>query len=165
MEVKQLPAIVLMFVMIGMLVGVGLITFNKFGTATAEATTISSESLTWPSLNGNMTLAHGNLTSFTSIVNTTGSVYPAANYTVSLTEGRVQIGINDSELLPCGTVADTCVANYVYTEYDTETNTVMNNMVTAVSTIPSTWLPLIITIIALAIVMGLVLASFAFNRR
>jgi len=164
MEVKNLPEIILMFVMVGMIIGVGIMTFGKFGDAAVESVTILDESLTWPSLNGNMTLAHGNLTSFSQIVNTTGSVYPAANYSIDLTSGRIQIGINDSALLPCGTVADTCTADYVYDEYDTATKTAMSATSTAVGTISSTWLGLIVTILALAIVLGLVIKGFA-NRR
>ena len=42
-------------------------------------------------------------------------------------------------------------------------STAINNTITALATIPSTWLPLIVTIAALAIILTLVIRSFQFG--
>jgi hypothetical protein len=43
--------------------------------------------------------------------------------------------------------------------------TAINNTINAVSPIGSTWLPLVVTVVILAIILGIVIASFAFGRR
>ena len=43
-------------------------------------------------------------------------------------------------------------------------STAINNTVTAISAIPSTWLPLIVTIAVLSIVLVLVIRAFGQNR-
>jgi len=44
-------------------------------------------------------------------------------------------------------------------------STAINNTITALATIPSTWLPLIVTISALAIILTLVIRSFYFQGK
>lgn len=157
MEVNNLPTIILVFVAVGMLIGVGILTFTSFGNAAGVSTTVSSENITWLGLNENITLAHGNLTSFTQILNSSGDVLSTSNYSVTNAAGRIQV--LDNTTGACATGTD-CIASYVYTEYDTDVATATTHVSTAIGTIPTTWLPLIIVIVCLAIIMIMVIRSF-----
>jgi len=161
MEFGRLQELVLMIIGVGMVLGAGVITFLSLATASATVESISNESVVWAGNETNptnRTLAHGNLTSFTYFLNHSGDALPGSNYTIFLEEGIVQIEWNASDYVVNSN--DTVFAYYSYTDYDTATEDTMNNMVSASEPIATTWIPLIVTIFALAVIIVLVVRSF-----
>jgi len=148
---------ILMFVMIGMMIGIAVLVFQKFGEAAYSNTAVVNESITYPADTVNVTFAHGNITSFTSVINASSAAVPSANYTLYTTDGKLR---SDSTN---GTCYDglTCYVSYSYDEYNTKTAQALADMVSATTPLASTWLPLIITVLVLAIILTIVIASFA----
>lgn len=159
MKYTALPTFVVMLVLIAMLVGVGVLTFSKFGSAAKESTVITNESFTVPA--EAVTLAHGNITSWLYVLNATGDVWGAGNYSVDTTTGVFNNTGNESGCVD----KDTCYAYYTYDEYNTETMTAASAAGTAVGDISNTWLTLIVTIGLLAIIIGMVVAGFMLRKR
>lgn len=149
-----------MIVAVGMLLGVGVLTLDKFGTATKESLTILNESFTVPAANATVTLNNGNITSFTKILNASGGTWSSSSYSVDLTLGV----LNNTGNTGACTNGSTCYAYYIYDEYDTDANTALSSGRDAISEIGTTWLGLIITIIVLSLILGLVIKSFNLNR-
>lgn len=163
MEVSKLSGIILMLVMTGMILGVGILTMDKFGAATASTATVTSEEFTYTSVGKNVTLAHGNLTAVTYVKNASAVLWASANYSIALsTTNAAQIYLLNNEST-CRD-GDKCYVTYTYKEYVTPTDTEMDNMNAAVGAIGSTWMTLIVTVIALALILMLVLRSFGTNR-
>lgn len=160
MDVKELPQIVLMLVLVGMIIGIGVLITDKFATATAVTASISNESITMPAVGTNITLAEGNITSFSRILNDTGGTHPAANYTVHNLDGLVT---HDQNTSTC-TQGDTCYAYYSYTEYETETATALDAAREAIGGIATSWLALIVTMVVLGILLTMVINSFRMKR-
>ena len=157
METQNLPAIILSFVMVGMILGVGILTLDSFGPASSGRTTITAESATF-TFNSTITLANGHVVSFTGITNSSGVTVPASNYSASVSGATVSVGNCTSCM---GTKnGDAVTLSYIYDKYDSHAKTGTDNVVTAAGTISSTWLPLIVTIIALSVILLLVMRSF-----
>ena len=167
MELNQLPNFVIIFVAIGMLLGVGILVFDSFGTASKVLSGVENDSTTFTKWNTTYSLDHGNLTAFYSLKNASGVVIAPDNYTVDLTAGTIRL-INYSAYP--GTENATAYeggklnATYDYYNYDTQTSDVMDNAVRAASPISSTWMPLIVTVIILALVLAIVIRSFSTRR-
>lgn len=161
MEINKLPSFVLLLILVGMLLGVGILTFGMFASADYKSRTVVNESVTWPAEGANVSLAHGNLTSLTSVINGSSDAVPSSNYTVYLSAGKITNLENSSYC----TAGDTCYVNYVWNDYYTPATVSLNDASTASSAISSTWLSLIITIAVLAIIIGLVIAGFAMAGR
>jgi len=163
MEIEKLSGIVLLFVMVGMVLGVGILVHDKFGEASKEKILIEQDTFVWTtSPVSNVSLSHGNLTSLLYITNATGTgVCPTGNYTVFLDEGLVYTYGNSSQCNDTMTVN----ATYYYYEYETATKDVMSDIVSAESAISTSWLSLLITIIILGIIMTLVIRSFVISKR
>ena len=182
MELKQLQGMVLLIVLVGMILGVGILTLDKFGVAAREDSSVYNDTFSIATkriaATGNMTedgsiaLVHDYVKSVSSatLYNPNGTAY-------TLTEGTdftVPKGTDNPYIVFKDTVAFTGASeglttniteiNYIYKDA-TATTTVMSNTVDAMTPIASTWLPLIVTVAALAIVLGLVIASFARSRR
>jgi len=159
-ETKELIGYILLFVLSGMMIGIGVLTFDKFADASAEETKIINESFTYPGLNASVTLAHGNSTSpiltFYAIVNSTGNVLPATNYSITEDAGNITALSNTTT---CKT-GMTCKATYSYDEFATETRSVMNNNISSITPIASDWMGLIVTVLILAIIITMVVRSF-----
>lgn len=160
MDVKELPQIVLMLVLIGMIVGIGVLIHDKFGTATAVTATVTNESITIPAVGVNVSLAQENLTGFSRILNATGGTQLAANYTVHLTDGIIT---HDGNTSAC-TQGDTCYAYYSWTNYDSETRTALRAAQSAISGVATSWLALIVTMVVLGILLTMVINSFRMKR-
>ena len=160
MELKELPGLIILITVIGMLLGIGILIFGRFGDAAYDSKVVQNESFTVPGNVTNVTLSHGNITAFTKIINASGSVLETSKYTVFSTKGIVER--NDAANTTCkdGT---TCYAWYTFTDYDTATRTAMIDVADETGTIASTWLSLIITVIMLSFVLVIVIRSFA-NR-
>lgn len=164
MEYKDLTAFVLLLILVGMLVGVAVITFDKFGIATYESRSITADSFTVAAVGANITLDHTNITSFSSVTNVTGcagTAWDTGNYTVYATAGKITVNDNST---PC-LVGATCYACYTYTEHDVTTANTLESSRDAVAAISSTWMSLVITIGILSIIMGMVVAGFYLKKR
>lgn len=162
METRDLYPFILLIISVGMLIGVGILVFDNFGTASSMLYTVN-DSFTFPQVGVNATLDHGNITSFTEILNSSGSAQPTTNYTTYLSNPNIAARVLNTENSSCAG-GDTCYAFYTYRDYATNTRSAMNSMVTSTSSIATTWLALIITVAVLAIVLGLVIRSFGRGR-
>lgn len=160
MEIKQIGAVAVLLVMVSLIVGAGVLVLDVFATATAEVTTVTNESFTWPVNGTNVTLTHGNITAFRRITNLTTDEFDSNNYTVYNTEGNIEVLNNNSVC----TDGDTCFAWYNYTEYDTDAKTALDAGRDAVGGIANSWMALIVTIVVLAIILTMVIRSFAGKR-
>ena len=160
MEIKQLQGFVLLIVLVGMILGVGILTLDKFGEAVKNDVTVINETIAVSSLTA--TTANNDVTAINSIYNQTLEV-------VVMTTGTGENNFTFSTggtLLFNGSIPNgDYLITYVY-DADSAATTGLTNTASAMAPIATTWLPLIVTVGALAIVLGLVIASFsASNRR
>jgi hypothetical protein len=163
MDLKDLAPMVLLIIVCGMLLGVGVITFQSFRSSALTTTTVSAENITIASGVGQT--AFNNVTGFTLFgnvtVNTTINASLRSAVTVSA-EGVVTASATYWKDSGAG------ISDYLlYYTYNGETPTtsVMSNMVKGVADIPSVWFGLIITIVILSIILGLVINSFGQRNR
>ena len=160
MNFKNLPNFVLMFIVVAMLIGVGVLSMDKFGTAVREKTVITNESFTVPAVNATVTLSNGNMTTFTQILNSTSGVWASTDYSVTLLTGILNNTANGS----CKE-GDTCYAYYTYDNYDTKPIETIYASRDAVGEVSITWMDLIVTIGILAIIIGMVVSGFYLSKR
>ena len=147
MEVNELSQMVLMFVLIGILIGVGVIVLGGLQTASYDITTFVNESHTL--VGGDTTLNNNNVLSVGSIENSTARfVYPT-HFNFS-SNGTVESSING-----------TGPYNITYTyNKNTTASGVSGAVVEAVAPVANTWMALIITIACLSIILTIVIRAF-----
>lgn len=150
-ETKNLPGFILTLILLGMIIGVGLIVLINFGDSARTTTTQVNNSITLLR-NQWVSLTYDELSSFTSLKNSTSYTIPAANYTVDTTNGRIMLLAQKWN----NTAAKATYGYYV----DSTTTTAMDNISSAVTPIATTWIALIVTVFVLAIILGLVITSF-----
>ena len=160
METKDLFSLVLLLVMVGMILGVGVLTLDKYqravrntGTATVAATNYSGVS--------EIDLAQTYCLSAVSMVNNTNAAasWDKTTYNISVTNG-------DDCVFHVGAFPSDMLYNFTYTYgVATASTTVALNVNTAIVAISTTWLPLIVTVAVLAIILTLVIGSFGANKR
>ena len=151
MEFKDLYPVVILLVMVGMLLGIGVLVFSLFGDAAKEDALVLDESISIAS--GRGTTANDDLVSIQNFGNESTELVAlrsAADFNFSKTG---EIRVNSSFL------AGDYIVNYTYGR-DTTTTDVLDDSISAVGAISTTWLPLIITVLVLAIILTLVLRSF-----
>lgn len=157
MEINKIHGFVLLLVIIGMILGVGILTLDKYSRAVRTTTTITDANVNVSS--GSATLSQEYCLTIATITNATGATtWDASTYNVSYTNLDTCVITSD---LP---VTQKYNITYTYGA-DTEAQTASTNTVTAITPIASTWLPLIVTVFVLAIIMGLVIRSFAGQGR
>lgn len=161
MELNNIPTIIILFILTGLIVGVGVLTLDKFADATYDSLVITNESFTVPAKDATVSLANGNITTFTQILNGSGSTWSTANYSIDLTTGVLN---NTNNGTSCRQ-GDTCYAYYTYTEYDTSTGTTLRNARDDVGDVSNVWMSLIVTIVMLTVIMFLVLRGFAVSMK
>ena len=161
MNYNDLTSFVLILVVVGLMVGVGVLALDKFGDATKESTVITNESFTVPAANATVTLSNGNITTFTQILNASGSTWTSTQYSIDLTTGV----LNNTGNTGACTNGTTCYAYYTYDEYDTTSATAIDAGRDAVGAVSNTWLTLIVTIGILAIILGLIIGGFGGRRK
>jgi len=148
-EFKELTGFVLLLVFIGMLLGIGILVLDQFGVVAKDSTAVTDEQVAMSSSAGNT--ANDDVTAVSSFYNSTNSsdLYTvlAGNWTSA---GALSFTVNDG----------TYNVSYVY-DADSVATTATTNTVSAISPIASTWLPLIVTVFVLAIILMLVIQSFA----
>lgn len=160
MEVKELPGLALMLVLVGMIVGIGVLITSQFGAVVYVDTAITNETVVWPATGATVALTFHNVTAVTQILNDTGGAEPTANYTIDLTSGVIT---NDGNTSAC-TQGDDCYVYYTFRNYETATKVALDSAGSAISGIATSWLALIITIAVLAILLVLVIRSFSAPR-
>jgi len=164
MELNNLYGFVLMLVLVAMILGVGILVIDKMSAAVYIDKSEINESITMPAGNASVQLIRVNLTKFISLKNTTGTTFASANYTVHLGNGTLTITGNSSKegICPEGS---TCYATYNWRDYGSAATVALNASRSAITPIASTWLTLIVTIVVLAIILTIVVRSFAQKGR
>ena len=152
MELKNLQGFVLIIVLVGLLVGVGALILDKFADASKDSTTIAfgSENVTFAT--GVGTTANDEATSLLAVGNNTVNLTVGTE--VNLSNGNLGIittGLNFPN--------QSWFVSYVY-DADSSASTGISAGTTAISSISSDWLALIVTIGILALILGLVMAGF-----
>ena len=155
MEVNQLYPAIMIIVMTGMILGVGILTFDKFADAAKTPTTLN-ETVTFTGPAGSTTYDEVNsvsqMSNGTASCSAFNSAYACANWTA------------DGDLSINSTFLDD--EYYVVYNYDADstTTTELGNVRDATATISSSWITLIITVVILAIILGMVIRSFGGRR-
>jgi len=159
MEVKEILPAVMLFVLVGMIIGVGVLALDKFGNAAKDSSTVTNESVTLSS--GTGSLANDDVTALSDLIDNNGSIL-AGEYlkdiTVNWTTGGTITVSSDN--VSDGTVNIT----YVY-DADSAATTAIASGRDEVSNVGTVWLGLIITILVLAIIITLVVRSFGGGRQ
>jgi hypothetical protein len=157
MEMKSLIGFSLLLISIGILLAVGILMMGKFSDAARVSTVVQNESFVMPLKNAAVTLGNTDITTFTKVLNETGDVLPAANYTITKATGV----LNNTGNITGFATGMTLYAYYTYDEYDTPAATSVGAVSDELSGIATNWLGLIIIVMIAAIVLGLVMRSFA----
>jgi hypothetical protein len=156
MNTKDLPSVIILFVFVGMITAVGLIVLVNIGDSARDTITVSAEN-------------HSFLTSGTALTNTQvkeiTSLSNTANGTLTEnTDWNATIGTTTTTVYVDPSYNNTQFnASYSYYS-DTTATTAMDNAISGVTPITTTWISLIVTILALAIILGMVIKSFGANR-
>ena len=161
METNEIASFVLLIVTVGLLIGVGVIVADKFGSINSYDRTNSNRSITFS--NQTVTLGVGNITSVHSVVNASDYItYPSACYTIDNTNGS--INLRNTNNATCGTYPSKVLAVLVdYKDYNTATSSAMASVSSEIAGIGSNWIGLIIVISMLSIIITLVVRSFGFG--
>jgi len=154
MEVNELPKTILTLVFVGFLIAIGAIVLINMGNSARTTLTAVNESHQFTSNGTGTALTQTEVKSFSALTNRTGTVFTAVtDYNVTIYESSARVIVKQS--------LDGLTLNATYLYYtDTTPTTAMDNVVTAMTGISTTWLALIITILALSVIMVLVLKSF-----
>jgi len=153
MEIKQLESFVLLLVMLGLIIGVGVLTLDKFGVATKDSTIVYSE---------NVTITAGVGTPTNDDITSLDDCYDSSNRSHLILNSECNLS-GTTEILVNTTGNGIIGINYTYDKDSTATTTV-TSVNTSMGTIASTWLPLIVTIVVLSIILTLVIRSFVVKR-
>lgn len=156
MNYDKLYSFVLLLVAVGMLLGVGILTLDKYSTAVRTTTTVQDDGVNVSS--GAATLSQTYCIGLTGITNYSGVAFSASTYNVSYTNTETCAINSDLPVHMLYNVTFTYGAS-------TTAQTAADNVVSAMSPIASQWLPLIVTVFVLAIILTLVIKSFAGKQR
>lgn len=158
MEIKQLSGFVLMLVLVGMVLGVGILVQDQFGTATRDTVDYDEAANT---SGGTFTVAQTPIYTVARFGNATVSntTFNCIGCAVNYTAATGVFIVDNTTFSPSIAWA----VNYTAYENSTTTDT-MTNMRAAISPIATTWLALIVTIVVLSIILGLVIRSFNTKR-
>lgn len=155
MRMNDLYPFVFLMLSIGVLLGIGIVVLDVFSDAVKDDYTIVNESIVIAGRTGST--ANDEVSAVTYFGNSTYHCTPPDPVCLNYTEDGV-------------VTTNTTFANATYQitytyDRDTAGTTALGNVVTAVSPIASTWMPLIVTVFVLAIILGLVIKSFTDGRR
>ena len=159
MDINDLPGIIMVFFLVGLVLGVGIITFDRVGSAAEQVVTMTQEEVTMAGV-GNITGQTGNSnvdnsTGAVALINSTRVAVPAANWTITHA-GAIWIGGDF--------VNGTYNATYKFNKI-TKATVSLNKSVDAIKPIASDWMPLLVVVAMLAIIMVIVMRSFAGQMR
>jgi hypothetical protein len=141
----------MLFVMVGMVLGVGILTFDKFANAVKTPTTINDTVV--------MTAGVG-----TATYDEINSVSSAGTGTFLVTKFN-DAGTDALNWTEAGVITmNTTVNGNIWVVYnynaDSKTTTELDNVRDAITTISNSWFSLIITVVVLAIILTMVIGSF-----
>ena len=158
MEIKDLWPAVFFIILIAMLVAVGLILLDKTADVSRATTGVADEIISLSS--GTATLANTPLVAMVNVGNLTGEVIvdtSRADFNFTASSGLIKLNASYD-------IEPNLYVNYTYGA-DVDATTGINDSITAIKAISSTWMALLVTIIVLAIVLGLIMSSFVTGRR
>jgi hypothetical protein len=160
METHELPNTVLYIVMVGLILGVGVLILGYFQVAIQSSLKVVDEEQTC----NNVTATYCTLTNVpldpaaTFSVRNKSITIPSSAYTIDKQNGR--FALTNQVYNQSGNVKLNFTYNYLT---DNTYSTQVGNVNTSLATIPSTWLPLIVVVMALAIILTLIIRSFNFG--
>ena len=159
--VEKLYPFVVLIVLVGMIIGVGVLISDKFGSATSNIVYNINQTFsegTWVN-NSVVDLSGGNITAVHRVTNHTGSgnIAPGACYFVNKTPGTIMF-VNSS--VPCDMLPSISII-YDWKNYDTITRRTMSSVTDEIGAIATDWLGLIVTVMILSIILFLVVRSFS----
>ena len=156
MELKDMVPVILIIVTVGLVIGVGVLVLDQMGIAVkSQDVQITDESLTISSSAGTTTNDDISISSVVVENRTDGVTYIDGNATAGEDFNITTGGIITTTLL-----ADDDVYNISYTyDADSASTTAVFSTRDAVDDFV-TWLPVIVIILAAAIILGLVMRSF-----
>ena len=166
-NINQLFPAVLALLLVGGLIFVGILIMSNFQSATYlnTATTSVNESLAQATTAG-ITLATGSAAR----TGVCGSLTGVLNHTT----GNVAIGLGNFTQTGCVVKNATSLADYganlrytyPYTfDNDTTTSTAIGSVNTSIDSLATTWLPIIVVVIAAGIVLGILLGAFGKKQK
>jgi len=156
MDTEKLPQFVILLVAIGMLLGIGTVVLDNFGSAVKVSTAVTNESITMANVSGVLTGSTSN--------NDVTSVQFFGNTTLNSTTVPITAFTSAGVItVPWNYTNTTYRIDYTY-DADSAATTSSNSTVTALSAISTTWLSLIVTIAMLSIVMLIVVRKLFFKR-
>jgi|TARA_Y100000310_G_C20686141_1_gene819133 hypothetical protein len=159
MELKDLQNFVMGLILVGVIIGVGVITLDNLGSSQRVDTGVSNETVTISSATGSV-----NFNNLTSVV-----------YFGNDSTNTDQAGINTTATINWTTAGGFTVettrfadgdynVSYRYSRASSAT-TAVEQVNDSLTDIPSIWLPLIVTVAILAIVMFLVIRNYGGKKR
>ena len=156
-NIGMLYQFVLLIILVGMIIGVGIITMDAFSSTTYYTRSNYNDTVLIANYTAQQ-LDWGNIT-VTKVWNGTTNTLNSVCYTINATPGYF-IYTNQTKDT-CGTDANTNFQIiYSYLDYKTATSAATANVSTEIANIASDWIGLIVTVFILAIILGLVIMSF-----
>ena len=156
--VEKLYPFILLILLVGLILGIGILTFDKFGASVYYTREDYNDTVTIANYTA-QALDYGNIT-FVSIY-ANGTAIPSSCYSINSTDGHF-IWTNETAI--CDVVQGTNFGVvYDFKEYDTKTRSAMTSSGSELAKISTDWLGLIITVFVLAIILFLVIRSFGFG--
>lgn len=159
MEYQKIPSMVLLLVSVALIVGVGVLLFDKFSDATKTSTAATDENVVISSTLGTLTNDELVSNSNVGIGNATISCFlldnPACGNVTSYELGTIDLNASFQD--------GTYKANYSYYA-DSKASLTSDAAGTGIGDIADTWMSLIVTILVMAIIIGMVVYSFN-NKR
>lgn len=152
-EFRMLPAFAIILVVTVIVFALGIVVLSNFQSSSSLSisSNVNNESFTVPfsnsTVNGTVTLANQNMTSFLSINNGTVDL-GTGNYSVALSTGVVTfISPNNFSGATCRNQT-TCYATYVYTSKSSTAYTSVTKGIAVLNEIPNNWLLLFVIVVA-----------------
>jgi hypothetical protein len=163
MEIKFLQGFVLVLVFVGMILGVGVLVLDKFQRATRTTTTVVDTANNL-STGSSVDFTDTYCLTLTQVDNGNTVYYPNASYADSFNLTWTDLDgcvLGYSAIAGC--TLPLCNVTYTYGAAEAS-STALINANNAITPIASTWLSLIVTVAVLAIILTLVITSFAGKR-
>jgi len=158
MEMKMLYTAVFAILLTGLIAGVGVLLLDKTAIAVKTETTVVNESITIAA--GTVTLANDDVLSISTVANSTGN--GTRDAAITLNE---QINWTTAGVITVGGDMGNGVYNITYAyDKDSAATTAMAAGRDATADVPEDWLALIVLIVVMAIILTMVLSSFANPR-
>jgi len=159
MELKDMPNVVLVLVISGVLLGAGILAMSSFRGTGATLAAGNESGIDMPTTAGTVNLGQTDLTAFAALYNTTtqsaSTLIGSGNYTVDLPTGVLTAATVNYE-------NDSVSAVYTYRTKDVFYTTLSNS--TKAGGNLAAQLPTVGTILGVAIILVVVLSAFNYGR-